>query len=234
MLGFGVKNSVIEGVTPLPRSTHPEFRPYHLLTFFLFLPKCPQKACISTQRLAPRLTLPNCVRVAASKRSKPFPASFRLSIRHPGLCPHYSLQSLSTFLTRFLPTAIHEYDAKLLLAYWLERAPPVSETATVSPNFVYPAPKVAQISWDAETGAITAETQLPAWVFTSKLVAKPDQLIKRRGKSGLLLLNKEWEQAKEWILARAGKEVQVSSLSRSIYLVTCQSHLPSMGRHWCT
>lgn len=98
-----------------------------------------------------------------------------------------------------------------MLAYWLERAPAVSKTATVSSSFVYPAPKVAQISWDAETGAITPDTQLPSWVFTSKLVAKPDQLIKRRGKSGLLLLNKEWEQAKEWIAARAGREVQVSS-----------------------
>jgi hypothetical protein len=86
----------------------------------------------------------------------------------------------------------------------------VSKNATVSETFVYPSPKVAQISWDPETGAITPDTQLPAWVHTSKLVAKPDQLIKRRGKSGLLLLNKDWEQAKEWIVARAGKEVQVS------------------------
>lgn len=109
-----------------------------------------------------------------------------------------------------LSIAIHEYDAKLLLAYWLERAPAVSKTATVSSSFVYPTPKVAQISWDSETGAITPDTQLPSWVFTSKLVAKPDQLIKRRGKSGLLLLNKDWETAKEWITARAGKEVQVS------------------------
>lgn len=89
----------------------------------------------------------------------------------------------------------------------------MSKNATVSDSFIYPSPKVAQITWDPDTGAITPDTQLPSWVFTTKLVAKPDQLIKRRGKSGLLLLNKDWEQAKEWIVARAGKEVQVCHLS---------------------
>ncbi|CAG8573781.1 9550_t:CDS:10, partial [Acaulospora colombiana] len=122
--------------------------------------------------------------------------------------------------------AIHEYDAKLLLAYWLERAPAISKTATVSSNFIYPSPKVAQISWDPETGAITPDTQLPSWVFTSKLVAKPDQLIKRRGKSGLLLLNKEWEQAKEWIAARAGKEVQVESTKGTLKNFIVEPFLP--------
>lgn len=97
----------------------------------------------------------------------------------------------------------------------------MSKNATVSETFVYPSPKVAQITWDPQTGAVTPDTQLPAWVHTSKLVAKPDQLIKRRGKSGLLLLNKDWEQAKEWIVARAGKEVQVSypTLSTTSYRV---------------
>ncbi|KAG8802388.1 citrate synthase [Serendipita sp. 411] len=122
--------------------------------------------------------------------------------------------------------AIHEYDAKLLLAYWLERAPAISKTATVSSSFVYPSPKVAQISWDPETGAITPDTQLPAWVFTTKLVAKPDQLIKRRGKSGLLLLNKEWEQAKEWIVERAGKEVQVDSTRGTLKNFIVEPFLP--------
>lgn len=84
-------------------------------------------------------------------------------------------------------------------------------SAKVATNFIYPAPKVAQVSWDAGTNTITPDTQLPSWVFTSKLVAKPDQLIKRRGKAGLLALNKTWEEAKEWIAARAGKPQKVSS-----------------------
>ena len=46
----------------------------------------------------------------------------------------------------------------------------------------------------------TPDTQLPGWVFNTKLFAKPDQLIKRRGKAGLLALNKTWDEAKEWIV----------------------------------
>lgn len=105
--------------------------------------------------------------------------------------------------------AIREYDAKLLLAYWLERAPPVAPHAQVKTKFQYPAVKVAQISWDATTNTITPDTKLPGWVFNTKLVAKPDQLIKRRGKAGLLALNKTWDEAKPWIAERAGKPQKV-------------------------
>ncbi|KZO98610.1 ATP-citrate synthase [Calocera viscosa TUFC12733] len=122
--------------------------------------------------------------------------------------------------------AIREFDAKLLLAYWLERSPAVSPSAKVSPGFVYPAPHVAQISWDPETGAITPDSQLPPWVFTSKLVAKPDQLIKRRGKSGLLLLNKEWPEAKEWVAARAGKDVTVGTTTGKLSNFIVEPFLP--------
>jgi ATP citrate (pro-S)-lyase len=47
---------------------------------------------------------------------------------------------------------------------------------------------------------------LHPWVKDGrKLVAKPDMLIKRRGKSGLLCLNKGWEDSRKWIEERAGK-----------------------------
>ncbi|MEM2870192.1 MAG: ATP citrate lyase citrate-binding domain-containing protein [Thermoplasmata archaeon] len=51
------------------------------------------------------------------------------------------------------------------------------------------------------------------WVKTEKLVVKPDQLIKRRGKSKLLLLNATWEEAKNWIKERMGKEITVSNVT---------------------
>lgn len=98
----------------------------------------------------------------------------------------------------------------MLLAYWLERAPNVDSSAKITTNFSFPSPKVAQISWDPATNAITPDTQLPGWVFSSKLVAKPDQLIKRRGKAGLLALNQTWDEAKAWITARAGKPQKAS------------------------
>ncbi|KAI0305339.1 citrate synthase-like protein [Multifurca ochricompacta] len=122
--------------------------------------------------------------------------------------------------------AIREYDAKLLLAYWLERAPSVDPSAKLGTPFVFPAPKVAQVSWDPETNTTTPDTQLPSWVFTTKLVVKPDQLIKRRGKAGLLALNKTWEEAKEWIAARAGKPQKVESVTGTLSNFILEPFLP--------
>jgi ATP citrate (pro-S)-lyase len=47
------------------------------------------------------------------------------------------------------------------------------------------------------------------WVLTTKLVVKPDQLIKRRGKAGLLAINKTWPEVVAWITERMLKECQV-------------------------
>jgi ATP citrate (pro-S)-lyase len=51
------------------------------------------------------------------------------------------------------------------------------------------------------------------WVLTTKLVVKPDQLIKRRGKAGLLAINKTWPEVVEWIKERMNKERQVEKVS---------------------
>jgi hypothetical protein len=129
--------------------------------------------------------------------------------------------------------AIREYDAKLLLAYWLERAPSVDSSAKPITNFAFPSPKVAQVSWDPQTNSITPETRLPSWVFSSKLVAKPDQLIKRRGKAGLLALNKTWEEAKEWISARAGKPQKASNILCALHVFVPWICLDKAETHEC-
>jgi ATP citrate (pro-S)-lyase len=110
--------------------------------------------------------------------------------------------------------AIREFDARLLLAYWLPRAPNVDPTAPeLRTPFVYPPPKLVQITWDPSSDALSPlDAALPSWVHTSKLVAKPDQLIKRRAKAGLLSLNKDWKETKEWITQRAGKPQKVGPL----------------------
>ncbi|KAG9114675.1 citrate synthase, partial [Ceratobasidium sp. 392] len=122
--------------------------------------------------------------------------------------------------------AIREYDAKLLLAYWLPRAPAYPGTEPVGKDFVYPTPKVAQIAWDPATNTVTPDTQLPQWVFSDKLVAKPDQLIKRRGKAGLLSLNKGWAESKPWIVERAGKPVKVESVTGTLNNFIVEPFLP--------
>jgi ATP citrate (pro-S)-lyase len=60
-----------------------------------------------------------------------------------------------------------------------------------------------------------------------KLVAKPDMLIKRRGKSGLLCLNKEWEDSRKWIEERAGKlqKVPISLVLKLIQVEHVQGYL---------
>ena len=51
------------------------------------------------------------------------------------------------------------------------------------------------------------------WLEKEKLVVKPDQLIKRRGKSKLLLLNATWKDAEKWIKERMNKPVTVGTVT---------------------
>ena len=56
---------------------------------------------------------------------------------------------------------------------------------------------------------LRVESQNP-WLLSKNLVVKPDQLIKRRGKGGLLKLNCTWDEVKIWVSERAGKEIEVT------------------------
>ncbi|QRW23185.1 ATP citrate (pro-S)-lyase [Rhizoctonia solani] len=111
--------------------------------------------------------------------------------------------------------AIREFDAKLLLPCWLPGAPVYAGTEPVTSTFLYSTPKVVQTPRDSDTNTVTPDTELPPFL-TEKLVVKPDQLIKRRGKAGLLSLNKGWEESKAWIVERAGKPVQVESTTGTL------------------
>ncbi|MEA3471080.1 MAG: ATP citrate lyase citrate-binding domain-containing protein [Thermodesulfobacteriota bacterium] len=51
------------------------------------------------------------------------------------------------------------------------------------------------------------------WLAKEKLVVKPDQLIKRRGKSKLLLLSTDWKEAEKWIRERMKKPVTVGNVT---------------------
>jgi len=51
------------------------------------------------------------------------------------------------------------------------------------------------------------------WLTKEKLVVKPDQLIKRRGKSKLLLLNASWKDAEKWIKERMNKPITVGTVT---------------------
>jgi len=112
--------------------------------------------------------------------------------------------------------SIHEADGKAILNYHLTRSPVISESPLPPPPHNAPA-KLASITFPegSSPAAILdgAEQQYP-WLLEqgAKFVAKPDQLIKRRGKAGLLALNKNWADARAWIQERAGSEVQVEAV----------------------
>ncbi|KAL2222248.1 putative ATP citrate lyase subunit [Thermoascus aurantiacus ATCC 26904] len=113
--------------------------------------------------------------------------------------------------------SIYEADGKAILNYHLTRAPVIKPTPLPPPASHNPPPKLASIYFPegaSVKGVLDQAESTYPWLRNpdARFVAKPDQLIKRRGKSGLLALNKTWAEAREWIEARAGKEIQVESV----------------------
>jgi len=113
--------------------------------------------------------------------------------------------------------SILEADGKAILNYHLTRAPVIKPSPLPKSSTHNPPPKLATLTFaegdDVEGVLDAAEAKYP-WLLASgaKFVAKPDQLIKRRGKSGLLALNKSWADARAWIAQRANKEVKVETV----------------------
>lgn len=114
--------------------------------------------------------------------------------------------------------SILEADGKAILNYHLTRAPAIKPSPLPAPSTHNPPAKLAPLYFpeDASVEGILdhAEATYP-WLLAegARFVAKPDQLIKRRGKSGLLALNKSWNEARDWIAECAGKEQQVESVA---------------------
>lgn len=72
--------------------------------------------------------------------------------------------------------------------------------------------KAEMLQGGAETGFAKIEQDNP-WLASTPLVVKPDQLIKRRGKAGLLAVNKTWPEVQAWISERMGKSQEVSRIT---------------------
>jgi ATP citrate (pro-S)-lyase len=113
--------------------------------------------------------------------------------------------------------SIFEADGKAILNYHLTRAPVIKPTPLPRAATHNAPPKLASLHFPADAdvkGVLDQAEATYPWLLTpgSKFVAKPDQLIKRRGKSGLLALNKSWADARQWIEERAGKPVKVETV----------------------
>ncbi|KAG0354623.1 citrate synthase, partial [Podila minutissima] len=135
--------------------------------------------------------------------------------------------------------AVREYDGKLLLAHWLLRAPvPATSVSATGSKFVQPATRLAHVGIDTAflhdhvvfsqhvQTLLDHLEQTHPWLLNTKLVAKPDQLIKRRGKSGLLLLNADWAEVRTWITSYAGKEVVVDSVAGVLKTFLIEPFIP--------
>ena len=106
--------------------------------------------------------------------------------------------------------AIKEFDAKQIVHKHLQ---PSSTGA--SPHYTLASPRMASLviasPHESERVFLEAEKQNP-WLVGTPLVVKPDQLVKRRGKASMLLLKASWEQVKDWVRERAGKEHDIGQV----------------------
>jgi len=110
--------------------------------------------------------------------------------------------------------AIREADGKRMIARLLKEY--THGKYTIQEKFV-------------TVGPDTDVKKLPAiykWLAKEKLVVKPDQLIKRRGKSKLLLLNADWKDAEKWIKERMRKSVTVGAVTGILDHFIVESFIP--------
>ncbi|KAI9331350.1 citrate synthase-like protein, partial [Obelidium mucronatum] len=121
---------------------------------------------------------------------------------------------------------IREFDGKLLLSHFLPLAPSLKPATFLASSQMASLrfPETASLSEIASVFA-TVEAQNP-WVKTTKLVCKPDQLIKRRGKNGLLGINKTWDEVKHWIGERANKKIKIDRTTGTLNTFIVEPFVP--------
>jgi ATP citrate (pro-S)-lyase len=110
--------------------------------------------------------------------------------------------------------ALREYDGKAMLARLLPTygTPPVAQPANADEALAEAKAAAAAVSMPTRflqiaqpaAGGLPDFDALAAsapWVRDGgvRLVVKPDQLIKRRGKGGLILLNADWAAVRAWV-----------------------------------
>ncbi|KAL7044033.1 hypothetical protein ACKWTF_001747 [Chironomus riparius] len=94
--------------------------------------------------------------------------------------------------------AIREATGKELINKYLEGG---NETGTQKSRF-------ASVTESTDWSQLVVEHP---WLESTPLVVKPDQLIKRRGKLGLIAVNKNFQQVKQWVNERMGKDQKIGN-----------------------
>lgn len=71
------------------------------------------------------------------------------------------------------------------------------------------------------------------WLQSEKLVVKPDQLIKRRGKLGLIKVNTDLATVKQWIVGRMNKDQQVGKANGKLRTFIIEPFVPHKQVNAC-
>jgi succinyl-CoA synthetase beta subunit len=110
--------------------------------------------------------------------------------------------------------AICEYDGKNILAKHLAN---YADGNAVAENRCIQVTKTTNLS--------QLEQEYP-WITKRRLVVKPDQLIKRRGKNNLLLLDATWDAAKSWIDEHKGAQVTIDGIEGTLTTFIVEPFVP--------
>lgn len=65
-----------------------------------------------------------------------------------------------------------------------------------------------------------------SFFLTQPLVVKPDQLIKRRGKLGLIAVNKNFQEVKKWVTERMGKDQKIGNCNGKLRNFIIEPFIP--------
>jgi ATP-citrate lyase beta-subunit len=96
---------------------------------------------------------------------------------------------------------IREYDAKNMLATnWQD---------FIGDTFVNPG-RLAQVGPETDLNDLPNHVD---WLNTERLVVKPDMIMGKRGKHGLILLDGSWEDAKKWLEEKRGSDVTIGDVT---------------------
>ncbi len=109
---------------------------------------------------------------------------------------------------------IREYDGKRMIARLL---------AGFADKGISVVDRYVQVRPDTDLDKLPKQH---AWLTKERLVAKPDQLIKRRGKANLILLDACWKDAKAWIKTRRGKKHTVEGVSDTLDYFLVEPYIP--------
>ena len=116
--------------------------------------------------------------------------------------------------------AIREYDAKKILQErWGEY---FGETVVYAGKAVRVTPETDWNRLQAENG----------WLQSGRLAVKPDQLIGKRGKNGLILLDADFEAVKKWVLERMNKPVTIGQVTGILRQFIIEPFLPQKVEYY--